>query len=145
VSKLHQRSATSNAPSAAVWLLWSDPSTWPAWNPDVERVSFSPPFAVGRSFEMTTSAGRTHTMTISSVQEGRSFSLRTKVVPGTTFEFVCSVAPDQEGARVTQGVRVDGPLAWLFGPLTGPRVSAGFQPIVDALARHAEQTSDDAY
>ena len=73
-------------------------------------------------------------MIIASIDDGQSFSLHTKVVPGTTFEFVCSVTPDGGITRVTQGVRVFGPLSWLFGPLIGPRIAAGFQSLVVELA-----------
>src|SRR5947209_5765390 len=87
----HERSREADAPAERVWRIWSDPSTWPSWNPDVVSISLDGPFAAGTTGKMTTKAGGTHTIRLAEVQEGRSFQLETAPVPLATFTFRCVV------------------------------------------------------
>ena len=133
----HERSRDTSASPDRVWQIWSDTSTWPRWNPDVREVALSGPFASGTTGSMTTGA-RTHQIRLENVVDGRSFDLVTAVVPGTTFHFHCEVAPSGPGSRISQGIRMSGPLALIFSPMMGGRVAQSFGPILDGLAREAE-------
>jgi uncharacterized protein YndB with AHSA1/START domain len=133
----HEQSRETSASPARVWSIWSDTSTWPSWNPDVRAASLEGPFASGTTGSMTTGA-RTHQIRLENVVDGRSFDLVTSVVPATTFHFHCEIQPAGAGSRISQGIRMSGPLAFLFSPMMGGRISQSFGPILDGLAREAE-------
>ena len=65
----------TNATPDRVWMLWSDVSTWPQWNPDVKEIEISGPFADGTTGTMTTRSGGSHAISLEEVQPGRSFQL----------------------------------------------------------------------
>ena len=41
----HAQTVTTTAAPSAVWALWSDPATWPSWDPSVTAVTLDGPFA----------------------------------------------------------------------------------------------------
>ncbi|MSQ24129.1 MAG: hypothetical protein EXR58_06215 [Chloroflexi bacterium] len=134
----HARSRDTTASPDTLWQIWSDPTTWGEWNPDVAQVKLDGPFAVGTSGEMFMTSGRHHKITIESIESGKQFALLATAIPGHPFLFRCEVAATGSGSRVTQGVTVRGPLAGLLSPMMGEKVAEGFVPILNALAKQAE-------
>src|SRR5438874_198473 len=127
----HERMHDTPASREQVWRIWSDPSTWPQWNPDVRAISLNGPFATGSTGStgsMTTGQG-THDIRLENVEAGRSFDLVTSPIPATTFRFHCEVMPEGQGSRVSQSVGMSGLLAPIFSPLMGNRIANGFVPI----------------
>ena len=136
--KTYARSRVTKATPERVWAIWSDVSTWKDWNSNVASMEIQGPFRKGTSLVMHTRAGRTHQMELTEVEAGRSFDLKTAVIPGTNFTFVCGVKPADGGSEISQGIRVGGPLGALFGPLIGDRVASTFTELLDGLAGAAE-------
>jgi uncharacterized protein YndB with AHSA1/START domain len=132
-----ERSRETTAPPERVWEIWSDPSTWPRWNPDVKAISLDGPFASGTTGTMTTGAG-THRIRLENVVSGRSFDLVTSPLPATTFRFHCDVTPAAAGSRISQSLGMSGLLAPLFSRMMGGRIAASFERILAGLAREAE-------
>jgi uncharacterized protein YndB with AHSA1/START domain len=134
----HERSLEANAPPERVWSIWSDPSTWPRWNPDVVSIHLDGRFATGATGTMTTKAGGTHAIRLSGVEEGRAFQLETAPVPLTRFTFRCTVSPvGDQRSRISQSVTMGGPLGPLFSAMMGRRVADGFGPLLRGLAAAA--------
>jgi hypothetical protein len=141
MATLHERSVDSTATPDAVWAIWSDTDNWPTWNPDVTKMRLDGPLRAGATGAMTTSGGRTHDIVIGSVDAGREFVLEIRVLPGALFQFVCWVERSATGrTRISQGIRMRGPLAWLYSPMMGARIAQSFDPILRALASRAEQS-----
>jgi uncharacterized protein YndB with AHSA1/START domain len=136
--KNHTRSLETRADPQRVWRIWSDPSTWPRWNPDVIAISLDGAFASGTNGSMTTRAGGTHRIALEDVQPGRTFTIRTSPAPLSTFHFKCEVAPAGAGSRIAQGVGMTGPLGGLMAAMMGERMAAGFEPILEGLRKEAE-------
>jgi uncharacterized protein YndB with AHSA1/START domain len=136
--KNHARSLETRARPERVWRIWSDTSTWPQWNPDVIAISLDSAFASGTGGTMTTRAGGTHKIELEDVQPGRTFTIRTSPAPLSTFHFKCEVDPAGEGSRISQGVRMTGPLGGLMSAMMGERVAQGFEAILDGLKKEAE-------
>ena len=136
----NERSRETTASPAAVWKVWSDTSTWPEWNPDVQSMTLNGPFAAGTTGVMKTKQG-TRQITLTEVVAGRSFRLETVVIPLTRFIFDCKVAAGPAGkTTISQGVRVGGPLGGLVGGMMGKQVADTFPPLLQGLARKAEAT-----
>jgi hypothetical protein len=136
--KNHSRSLATRAKAEQVWRIWSDPSTWPKWNPDVIDISLAGTFATGTGGTMTTRAGGTHHVELENVQAGRTFTIRTSPAPLSTFHFKCEVIPAGDGSQITQGVNMTGPLGGLMSATMGARMAAGFEAILQGLKKEAE-------
>ncbi|HEX6508312.1 MAG TPA: SRPBCC family protein [Chloroflexota bacterium] len=137
----HKRSLETAAPPDVIWSIWSDTSTWPAWNPDVRSISLDGPFANGTIGTMTTGAG-THSIHLENVSAGRSFELVTSPMPATVFRFHCEVDPSASGSVISQSVEIRGALGTLLGGQMGKRVASSFEPILAGLAQEAERVGN---
>jgi hypothetical protein len=70
-------SVETTASPDQVWRIWSDMSTWGAWNPNVSTMDWKGGFVSGSTGVMNTRAGQHHKMQLVDVQPGRSFALET--------------------------------------------------------------------
>jgi polyketide cyclase/dehydrase/lipid transport protein len=131
-------SVDTTAPADRVWKIWSDMSTWGAWNPNVSTMDWQGGFANDTNGIMNTRAGQHHKMGLVDVVPGHSFSLETKVVPGTTFRFNCRIEPAAGKTKISQYVEVKGPLGRLLGGMLGPQVAKEFGTLLGNLAKKAE-------
>jgi uncharacterized protein YndB with AHSA1/START domain len=131
-------SRSTTAPPDRVWSLWRDPNNWNTWNTGISVAEVAGPIANGTQGKMTTNRGSVHDVTFSNVVEGRGFSMSMAGAPLTTFTFVCEIAPEGSGSRIAQSVEIDGPLAFIFGPLMGNQMAKHFIPVLDDLAHAAE-------
>jgi len=136
----NQRSVETSASPATVWKIWSDVTTWPEWNPDVQSMTINGPFAVGSTGTMKTKQG-TRQVELTEVVPGRSFRLETTVIPLTRFAFECQVVagPDSK-TTISQAIRVGGPLGGLVGAMMGAQIANTFPALLQGLARKAESS-----
>jgi uncharacterized protein YndB with AHSA1/START domain len=135
---IQERSVETAASPQTVWKIWSDTSTWPEWNPDVQSMTLNGPFTAGTTGTMTTKQG-TRQIQLSEVVPGQSFRLETTVIPLTRFAFECRVATGPAGkTTISQGIRVGGPLGGLVGGMMGKQIADTFPALLQGLARKAE-------
>jgi uncharacterized protein YndB with AHSA1/START domain len=135
----HESSRHTSAPAARVWEIWSDTARWQEWNPDIAEMTLAGPFQAGTQATMRTRAGRTHRMQLTEVSAPRRFVLETRAAPGMRMRFRCSVDPDGDGTRIAQAVEMSGPIGGMVAGRAAPRIAAGFEPILAALAERAEK------
>jgi hypothetical protein len=136
----NERSVETAASPQAAWKIWSDTSTWPAWNADVQSMTLNGPFAVGTTGTMKTKQG-TRAITLTEVIPGKSFRLETTVIPLTRFAFECKVAPGSAGkTTLSQTIVVGGPLGGLVGGMMGKQIADTFPALLEGLARQAEKS-----
>jgi hypothetical protein len=134
----NERSVETTASPQAAWKLWSDVTTWPAWNPDVQSMILNGPFAAGTTGTMKTKQG-TRAVQLTDVVPGKSFRLETTVIPLTRFAFECKVAAGPSGkTTLSQGIQVGGPLGGVVGGMMGRQVADTFPALLQGLARKAE-------
>jgi hypothetical protein len=134
------RSLDTNAAPDAVWRIWSDTSTWPAWNPDVQAVELDRPLGLGAAGTMTTRSGGRHRVSITGFEPGRGFVLQSDGLPLTRLLFRCEVSGGPTGgATISQSVSMSGLLAPILGPMAGPRIAESFTPLLKGLAAAAER------
>jgi len=134
----NQRSVETSASPATVWKVWSDTTTWPEWNPDVQSMTLNGPFTAGTAGTMKTKQG-TRQVQLTEVVPGRSFRLETTVIPLTRFAFECQVLAGPTGkTTISQAIRVGGPLGGVVGGMMGPQIANTFPPLLQGLARKAE-------
>jgi branched-chain amino acid transport system permease protein len=80
-------------------------------------------------------------MKVIAFEPGRSFTLETSVVPLSRFQFTCRVEPAGDKTRVSQSVRVVGPMGWLFDPMMGDQIAKDFDTVLDGLVKKVEADS----
>ena len=136
----NERSVETKASPQTAWKIWSDTSTWPEWNPDVQSMALNGPFAAGTTGTMKTKQG-TRAIQLTEVVPGQSFRLETTVIPLTRFAFVCKVSPGSAGkTTLSQSIQVGGPLGGLLGGMMGKQIADTFPALLQGLARKAEAT-----
>jgi hypothetical protein len=134
----NERTVETKASSQGVWKIWSDTSTWPQWNPDVQSMTLNGPFAAGTTGTMKTKQG-TRAILLTEVVPGQSFRLETTVIPLTRFAFVCKVTRGSAGeTTLSQSIQVGGPLGGLVGGMMGKQIADTFPALLQGLARKAE-------
>jgi uncharacterized protein YndB with AHSA1/START domain len=137
--KTYGVSRSTTASPERVWSLWCDPNNWSRWNSGIQSAEVDGPLANGAKGKMTTNRGSTHDVTFSNVVEPRGFSMSMVGPPLTTFTFNCEITPDGSGSTIAQNVAIGGPLGFLFGPMMGNEMAKHFVPVLDDLARAAEE------
>lgn len=134
----NERSVETSASPQAAWKLWSDPTTWPEWNPDVQSMTLNGPFAAGTTGTMKTKQG-TRAVQLTEVVPGKSFRLETTVIPLTRFAFECKVSAGPGGkTTISQSIMVGGPLGGVVGGMMGRQIADTFPALLQGLARKAE-------
>ena len=131
-------SRTTTAPVERVWNVWTDTANWTQWNSGITAMNLDRGIAPGSSGSMTTSRGSTHRVEVGEVEPPRRFTLKSWVLPLTTFTFICEIEPQGSGSSIAQSVELAGPLAFIFGPMMGKQMASHFVPVLDDLAKAAE-------
>ena len=131
----HETTATPQR----VWRLWADVEQWPSWNPDIEEIELSGPFAPGSRIVMTPSGQEPIELEIAEAKEPQLFVERAdlgQIVVRTTHRVE---RLDDELARITYRMEITGPQADTLGPEVGPQISGDFPETLAALAERAER------
>lgn len=134
----NERSRETSASPQRVWAIWSDPATWPSWNPDVERCDVGGKIREGARGEMRTKSGGRHDIEIRDVIEGQTFTVNSAGIPGHRLHFKCEVVQAGAGSRISQAVTIHGPLGFLFNPMMGGQIANSFPSLLDGLAKASE-------
>lgn len=136
-----EATAESDAAPQAVWMLWSDPGTWPEWDEGVERCTLGGPFAAGTPGTLKPNGGPAVKFTLAEVEPERGFVDVTKL-PFTTLEFRHRIEPlPTGGVRIRHQVRMRGLLVPLLRRTLGKALETGLPDTVRSLARLAERRS----
>jgi uncharacterized protein YndB with AHSA1/START domain len=139
--KTYGVSRLTSASPQVVWSIWSDPNNWSRWNSGIASTEVTEPLKDGLHGTMTTTRGSTHQVTFHDVVEGRGFSMSMTGPPLTTITFSCLIESSVQGSRIEQNVAFAGPLGLLFGAMMGNQMAQHFVPVLDDLARTAEERS----
>lgn len=139
VMRAYGASRLTMASPSSVWRVWADPSNWSGWNSGIAAAEVDGPLADGVHGNVKTTRGTTHAVTFHDVVESRGFRMSMTGPPLTTITFSCLIEPSGQGSRIEQNVAFAGPLGFLFGSMMGNQMAQHFVPVLDDLARTAEQ------
>ncbi len=132
-------SRATTASPATVRRIWSDPNNWSKWNSGIRAAEVSGPVENGSTGRMTTDRGTAHAVTFHDVVVGRGFSMSMAGPPLTRFTFTCEILPEGAGSSIAQRVAFAGALGSLFAAMMGNEMAKHFVPVLDDLARAAEE------
>jgi uncharacterized protein YndB with AHSA1/START domain len=117
----------------AIWRVWADVERWPEWNADIERITFTGPFATGSTIAMMPVGQETVELRITEAVEGERFVDEAEV-ECTVVRTTHRIDPLDGGrVRVVYRLQATGPAA----DQIGPAVSADFPETIAALVEHA--------
>jgi hypothetical protein len=126
----------TRASAEAAWAAWTDVAGWSAFD-HIESAQIDGEFRSGAVIKSKAKGFPSSTLTVTRaewpslwVDESRSPGMR------MTFEHV--IEPGEDGTRLTERVRIRGPLGRVFGPLLRRRLEALFAESVASVARNAE-------
>ncbi len=108
------------APPAAVWRVLADVERWPEWTPSIRRAQWldGATFARGsRARVLIAGSLVASTWTVTSLEDERSFTWESRVMPGVVTVADHELTPEDGGTRVVLRVTIRGPLAVLAAPM----------------------------
>src|SRR2546423_347449 len=132
----YEASAVTNASAEAAWSAWIDVEGWSAYD-HIEAARVDGAFQPGAAITSKAKGFPSSTLTVTRV-EPPSLWVDESRSPGMRMSFDHVLEPGEGGTRLTERVRISGPLAHLLGPLMRRRLEALFAASVAAVASQAE-------
>lgn len=111
-----ERTVPTTATPAAVWALWSDPGTWPVWDPAVQSVALEGHFAEGAAGTMTLAGPMEAPFVLEIVEPGARY-LDRLTIGDLVIRIDHIVIATDSGADITVRTTIDGPGADDIGPI----------------------------
>jgi hypothetical protein len=122
---------------AAVWeKAYRDADAWPRWNAELKTAKLDGPLAAGAEARIVFRTGLRLRFRVVEFEDGRLFTDESRL-PGARMGHRHLVEPTQSGARLTNTIYIEGPLAGLWRRILGPaaaRTLPDAQRAVVALA-----------
>jgi len=112
----YERTVTTTASPADVWALWSDPGSWPAWDPAVQSVALEGRFAEGAAGTMVLAGPVQAPFVLEVVEPGTRYLDRLRI-GDLVIRIDHVVVATDGGAEVTVRTTVEGPGADDIGPI----------------------------
>ncbi len=128
---------TSASPES-IWALWSDVTSWPAWDDGVEHVNLEGPFATGTKGTLKPTGGPKVRFELVDVRPAEGFADVT-TLPLSRMRFEHSAIREGEQTCVTHRVTISGLTTPLFSRVIGRGIAKGLPETVKTLARRAAE------
>ena len=115
-----------------IWHLWTDINNWAAWHSDLEYCKIEGPLQVGNHFMLKPKGMRAFKIDITEIIEGLRLTDCTRF-PGAKMYDTHELEETAEGLRISNTVRVTGPLQWLWVKLVAKNVAASHPHEIEIL------------
>ncbi len=111
-------------PATAVWeRAYADVDAWPRWNAELKSASLEGALRAGATARIVFRTGPRLRFRVVEFEDGRLFTDEARL-PGSRMGHRHLVeAEGGGGSRLTNTIYVDGPLAWLWRRVMGPRAA----------------------
>lgn len=121
-----------------VWKVWTDVNNWPTWHGDLEYCKLEGPFKVGNFFMLKPKGVGAVKIMITDIQEGYSFTDCTSFF-GAKMIDTHALEETSEGLKLTNTLKVTGPLKWLWIKLVAQNVADTIPQETEALINLVRQ------
>lgn len=128
---------TTSASRAAVWHLWTTPSTWPTWEYTLKEASLEARMAEGVRGRLTPADGPSSRFRITEHVEGQRYTFETSLPLGK-LRIIRYFETDSNTTTFTHEVSFRGFSAFIFSGLYGPRFREALPIVMRQLAEVAE-------
>ncbi len=129
----------TTASREAVWRVWADVPRWAEWNPDIEHVDISGPFAAGSTITMTPRGQEAIELRIAEAVEPQLFVDEADLGDVVVRTLHRAEELDADRVRVVYRMEISGPAGDTVGPELGPAISSDFPEVLAALVAHAQR------
>lgn len=133
-----EHTETTSATPAQLWARYTDPTRWPEWDHETERVTIDGPFAAGTTGTLKPVKGPKTKFRMLEVTPFEGFSDVSRL-PLALLTFTHRLQKAADGTRFTHAVSITGPLAPVFARVIGANIAAGLPAAMRRLAGLAEQ------
>jgi len=138
----YEASAVTKASAEAAWSVWTDVQGWSAYD-HIEAARLDGGFQPGAAITSKAKGFPSSTLTLTRV-EPPSLWVDESRSPGMRMTFDHVLEPGEGGTRLTERVRISGPLGRALGPFMRRKLEALFAASVAAVARQAEASGAEA-
>ena len=132
----YEASAVTKASAEVAWSAWTDVQGWSAYD-HIEAAHVDGAFQPGAAITSKAKGFPRSTLTVTRVEQPTLWIDESRS-PGMRMTFDHVLEPGQGGTRLTDRVRISGPLGRLLGPLMRRKLEALFATSVAAVASQAE-------
>lgn len=133
-----QYEVTTSAPQADVWRLWSDVSTWPSWDTELESARLDGVFASGVTGVLKGKGAPESAFSIADVVDGQRYAVVTKLPLGGTLVIERSFVATEQGTRFRHEVRFEGFGGRLLSAFLGRGYREALPGVMERLRALAE-------
>lgn len=120
----------------SIWALWSDVTSWPAWDGGVERATLRGPFEPGTKGTLKPRGAPAMLFALTDVRPAAGFADVTRL-PFSRMHFEHEAVRAGDRTRLTHRVTIRGLTTPLFSRLIGRGIAKGLPETVRTLARLA--------
>ncbi len=120
----------------AVWALWTDINNWPRWHGDLESCVMEGAFEVGNHFYLKPKGMKAVKIVLTAIKEGVEFTDCTRFLGAKMYD-THRLEEVEGGLRLTNILRVEGPLKRLWIKLVAQHVADSVEEEMEALVRLA--------
>jgi hypothetical protein len=134
-----QETVRIEAPSAKVWVVYTDVERWPEWTPAMRKIERleAGPLSLGSTARIDADRSPTSIWTVTEYTEGRAFTWET-TARGVRIVAWHGLEPAGDATIATMGVRMSGLMASLFSPLLRSLARKNVRLEAEGLKRRVE-------
>jgi hypothetical protein len=129
---------SSSATADHIWQRYANPTTWPAWDDELEWVRGATSLSVGATGRLKPRGGPACGFTVTEVNPGCSFtdvtSLPSRWLPLARLALRHELRPTADGCTITHDLTITGPLAAVFARLVGRSIAIHLPQTMAKLA-----------
>lgn len=120
-----------------IFEFYTDISSWPQWDPEVEYVKLSKGLVFGSKGILKPQKGPKASIEITELTLGKSFTVSSKL-PLCKMSFKHEITEQQGASIVSHSVTFTGPLSFVFKSLIGKSLRTTLPNTLSSLKKYAE-------
>ena len=129
-----------NITREAVWNIWQDVNNYTTWHDDLDYCRLEGEFKVGNFFRLKPTGAPEFKVVLTEINKNHSFTDCTKFFGAKMYD-THELEDTADGVRISNTIKVTGPLAFLWTKLVAKNVAASAPKEADAIAKLAEVAS----
>jgi len=134
---IYEDSISIDAPTDAVFAVYSNVSDWASWDPETLSSSIDGPFEVGTTGKIKPEGEPETNIKITELTTDSSFTVECHI-PLCKMEFVHELEAVDNKTLVTNKIVLSGALSSIFGFLIGSKLRKGMELSLHGLKEHME-------